>query len=130
MQKINWQSTNLWFNLIMLLGSFWGLSADTGTAVVSLAVAAVSTFGLVRQFITKAKFVGFLETLRMSNTKTYLATALALLGVPAAGDIVPALGNLLDGLSAQNWGLVFSAGFAIINILINIFKKKAANTAT
>lgn len=123
MKKVNWLSANFALNILLLVGAFWGLSTDTANAVVAVGVAGVGAFGLLRQFLSSARFGGFLPTLRQGNTLTYLATVLTLLGVPAAAEIVPALSGLAEGLSAQNWGLVFSAGFAIINILIRIFKK-------
>lgn len=124
MQAPFWKSTNFWFNIFMLIGAFWGITTDTVNVLMGAVVAVVGAVGIARQFILNAKFGGFLPTLRQGNTLNYLATALALAGIPQAAELVPALSGLGEALITQNWGLVFSAGFTVINILIHIFKKK------
>ena len=124
MQAPFWKSTNFWFNIFMLIGAFWGITTDTVNVLMGAVVAVVGAVGIARQFILNAKFGGFLPTLRQGNTLNYLATALALAGIPQAAELVPALNGLGKALITQNWGLVFSTGFTVINILIHIFKKK------
>lgn len=124
MLKVNWKSTNLWFNIFMFVGGFWAVTTDTANAVISTAVAGIGAFGLVRQFISTAKFGGVLQTLRQGNTITYLTNALVLFGIPKAAEIIPALSAALEGILSQNWGAVFASLFTLVNILIYILKNR------
>lgn len=124
-----WKGTNFWFAALMVVGSFWGLQEGTANAVIAVGVAAVGAVGLVRQFFVSAKFGGFFETLKQPNTINYLTSALVLAGIPAAAELIPGLSKLAEALVAGNWGLAISEGFAVITILIYLFKKKSTTTA-
>lgn len=121
-----WKGTNFWFAALMVVGSFWGLQEGTANAVIAVGVAAVGAFGLVRQFLSTAKFGGFKEALLQPNTLNYLVSALTLAGVPGAAELVPAFKQLAEALISGNWGLAITASISFITILFYIFKKKPA----
>ena len=123
------KGTNFYFNLIMLIGAFWGLQQGQATAFVSAGGAVVGAVGLFRQFIANAKFGGFLPTIRQLNTQNYIAQLLLMAGVPMAGQIVSSLSDIGEAFAAKNWGLVFSAAFTLINILVQIVKNRQVATA-
>lgn len=108
----------------MFIGSFFGLQENTAQQVVMAVVGIIAAGGGVRQFLQTAKFGGFLETLKQPNTINYLIGVLTLVGIPQAGEIVPALKDVVDALVTGNWGLVITRGIALLTILFYIFKKK------
>ncbi len=124
-----WRGTNFWFNVAMFLGAFWGLKSDTANVVLAAVVGGIGAIGLIRQFVSTAKFGGILPTLKQGNTLTYLANALTLIGIPMASELVGGLGDLTTALVTQNWGLAIAAAFTVVNTLIYIFKNKGGGTA-
>lgn len=122
-----WKGTNFYLALLMFVGSFFAAPGDLATTVVMSIVGLVAAVGAVRQFLPSAKFVGWRSVLASANTWNYLTGLLTLVGIPAAGEIIPALQGLTDALVDGNWGLVITRGVALLTILFYLLKNK--NTA-
>lgn len=119
-----WKGTNFWLAVLLFVGSFFGLKEGTAQTVVMSIVGLIGAVGAVRQFLQSAKFGGWKETLSQPNTWNYLASVVALIGLPQAGNLIPALHDLSDALISGNWGLVITRGITLLTIVFYIFVKK------
>lgn len=115
--------TNFWVNFLLLIGSLWGLNADTANTAVFAVFGLVAAAGAVRGAIVHAKFTGFKTWISSANTWSYLTGSLVML-VPAAEPLLPGLRGLSDALIEGNWSKILTAGLSLLTIVWYTFIKK------
>ena len=118
--------TNFWVNLLLLVGSLWGLQEPTATSVVVAIFGLVGAFFTVRNFLVSAKFVGFKAWATDTNTLSTLGTVIVAL-IPTAGPLIPAIGDLTKAFVSGNWASIITAGLSLLSIVYYLFIKN--NTA-
>jgi hypothetical protein len=117
-----WTGTNLYLNIILLIGAiFGGMSGDTAGVIVGAAAGVVAAVGLIRAWIVSAKFdSGFINN---PNVWAYI-TAIVVAFAPKAAELIPALQGLFEALKTGNWGSVISAGVTLISMIYFTFFKR------
>lgn len=123
--KESLMGTNFWVNLLLLVGSLWGLENQTATTVVVAIFGVVGAFFSVRNFVVAAKYTGTKTWLSDPNTWSYL-TAVVLAIIPSATDLVPALRDVTDALLSGNWASIITAGLSLLTIIYYRFVKNNA----
>jgi hypothetical protein len=119
-----WTGTNLYLQIILLIGSIWGgISQDTAGIIVAAGAGLVAAFAAIRTWVVNAKFTPGKSWIGDANNWSYIAAIVVAL-FPLGADLVPALKGLVDALVAQNWGQAITAGFSLISIVIYTFIKK------
>jgi|JI10StandDraft_1071094.scaffolds.fasta_scaffold185485_4 hypothetical protein len=121
-QKKFWQGTQFYFALLILIGSFWGMTEGTANAVIGAAVGLIGAVGTVRNFLKTASPQPFLPTLLSANGINYLTAVLVAIS-PALGDLVPPLKTLIEAIQAGNWGAIVSALVSLGTIIFYLVKK-------
>lgn len=114
--------TNFWVNLLLLVGSLWGLQEPTATSVVVAIFGLVGAFFTVRNFLVSAKFVGVKTWVTDPNTLSQLGTVIVAL-IPTAGPLIPALGDLAKAFVSGNWASIITAGLSLLSIVYYLFIK-------
>lgn len=120
-----WQGTQFYFALLILIGSFWGMTEVTANAVIGAAVGLIGAIGTVRNFLKTAEPKPFLKTLLSANGINYLTAVLVAIS-PALGDLVPPLKSLVEAIQAGNWGAIVSALVSLGTIIFYLVRNKAA----
>lgn len=121
MNKKFYQGTQFWFALLILIGSFWGMTQDTATQVISAVVGLIGAVGTVRNFVKNAEPKPFLPTLLSANGINYLTAVLVAIS-PQLGDIVPPLKSLIEAIQAGNWGAIVSALVSLGTIIFYLVR--------
>lgn len=118
-----WESQGFYLGLVMLFGSFWGLSEDAATSIVTGFSGLIAAGAFVIQFFKTSKFKGFAEILKNGNTWVYLTGILGQF-LPNAGELVEGLRGVSDAFLSKNLGAILTALFAFGVMAWNIFFKK------
>ena len=121
MNKKFYQGTQFWFALLILIGSFWGMTQDTATQVISAVVGLIGAVGTVRNFVKNAEPKPFLPTLLSANGINYLTAVLVAIS-PQLGDIVPPLKSLIEAIQAGNWGAIVSTLVSLGTIIFYLVR--------
>lgn len=123
-QKPFWTGTNFWFASLMLIGSFFSLSAGVGEAVVLSAGSVVATVGLVREWLkTSAKAKSPLAWLKEANTWNYLAGVVAGIA-PLFVDLIEPLRGVVDAVIVKDWGALATRIFTLATMLYYILIRR------
>jgi len=119
-----WTGTNIYIQLLMLIGSiFGGMSADTATIIGGAIAAVVGAVFAARNWIVNAKFN--LGKSWISDPNNWTLLSAVVVGIsPKFAELIPFLHDVFDGLSMQNWGKVITAGFALLSFVFYTFFKK------
>jgi len=115
--------TNFWVSLLLLVGSLWGLQEPTATSIVVAIFGMVGAFFTIRNFLVSAKFVGVKSWATDPNTLRDLGTVIVAL-VPAAGPLIPAIGDLAKAFVSGNWASIITAGLSLLSMVYYLFIKK------
>ena len=125
-----WTGTNLWVNLLLLVGSvFGGLSGDLATQIVAALLGIVGAFFALRNWIVKAKFSAGKGWLTDPNTWTYLTAVLVAIA-PKAADLIPQLRGLVEALYSGNWGSIITAAITLVSLIYYTFFRPKPGTPT
>ena len=118
-------STNFYLALLMLIGSFWALPIELGRELTLAFTAVIAAFGLFRQWLkTKPGRLPLREWLKKdANTWNYLA-GVVLTILPFAGELVPALRDVVDAIINGQWNLLLTRLITLGTIAYYLFFKR------
>jgi len=114
--------TNFWVNLLLLVGSLWGLQEPSATSIVVAIFGIVGAFFTVRNFLVSAKFVGVKAWATSPNTLSLLSAVIGA-AIPAAAPLVPAIGDLAKAFASGNWASIITAGLSLLSLVYFLFIK-------
>jgi hypothetical protein len=117
--------TNFYLALLMLIGSFWALPLGLGNELTIAFTAVIAAFGLFREWLkTKPQRLPLREWLkRDANTWNYLAGVLLTI-LPFAGELVPALRDVVDAIITKQWNLLLTRIITLGTIAYYLFFKR------
>lgn len=122
-----YESSGFFVGLIALFGSLWGFTEGQAAGVVTAVTGLITAGATVWHFFKSSKFRGWKEWLSDGNTWVYIAGTLGLF-LPNAGELIPALQGVVDGIISKNFGAIISGLFALGVMIYKIVtgKKTAA----
>ena len=125
-----YQSTNFWLAVLMIVGSFWGLTTVAGDAIGIAFNAIIGAVGAVIIWLnTKPKFDAKKALDRKSNLWMYLTNVI--LGIlPMATDLVPALQDVVEAITLKQYSLIISRLFTLGTVIWVIIRGRAPKPAT
>ena len=119
-----WTGTNIYYQLILLIASFFGgMSDETAGMIVAAVMAAIGAFAAVRSFIVNAKFTPGKTWIADPNNWSYLGAVLVGIS-PKFSELLPALKGLTEALFAGNWAQVITGALTLISLVFYTFFKK------
>jgi len=119
-----WTGTNIYANLLLLVGSlFGGISQDTTGLIVGAGVGVVGAFFAVRNWIVTAKFTTGKAWIAEPNNWAYLTAFITGL-LPQAGALIPPLKSLAEAIVSGNWGAIITGVVALISLAYYTFFQK------
>ena len=123
--------TNLWVNIVLLIGSiFGGMSGDLATQIVTAVLGIIAAAFAARNWFVNAKFKLDKSWIADPNNWAYLSAVVGAL-IPGAADLIPGLQDLANALISGNWTAVITAGLTLLSMAYYLFfKKPAAPAAT
>lgn len=122
-----WLGTNLYQHIILLVASFAGGMTNDQSAIIASAIAgAIGAANVVRQWIVGRKWSVGQNWFKDTNNWTYLSALVAGL-IPAAGELIPGLQNVVTAIISRNWPLTITAGFGLLSIAYYTFFKNKKN---
>lgn len=115
--------TNFYAVLILLITSFFGgMSEDLATQIAGVVSGIIGAAYGVRNWYKNAKLVNGKAWIADPNNWTYLSAVVFAI-IPKAGDLVPALRDLIQAVIAGNWGSIITAGVSLLTLVYYIFVK-------
>ena len=118
--------TNVYVNILLLIGSFFGgMSGDTATIIVSAVMAVVAAVFAFRNWVVTAKFSLKKSWVGDPNNWAYV-TAIIAGAVPAASELITPLKELANALVAGNWGNIITGAVTLLSIVYYKFLKPKA----
>lgn len=117
------KGTNFWLAVLLFLGSWVALTEDAAGAIIVAVTAVVAAVGAVRLWIKNDfKWVGSKNLNREANMWNYLGQIVIAL-FPLAGDLTPALADLVEALITKQWNLVISRVITLITVIIYLIRQ-------
>ena len=121
--------TNLWANLILLIGSIFGGISDTDAGLITAAgTGIVGAFFAIRNWVKTAHFSLGKSWVKDPNNWAYVTAIITGL-VPVAATLVEPLRSLANALVDGNWGSAITGAVTLISIIFYTFFKKPTAAA-
>ena len=116
-------STNFLLAVLVLIFNAFGISGQLAGDAVALITGIIAFFGVAREAIKNATFIGWKEIFGMNGWNYIVAVVAAI--TPFADQIMPALKSVIDAIIAKNLPAIISSLFSMATIIWYIIKNPA-----